>query len=90
MAHWKQELELPIFEVNYEEVVADMEGQSRQILNFLGVPWDAQVLRFNEHERLVATASNEQVRRPIYNSSVNRWRNYDKHLGPLRAALGWG
>jgi hypothetical protein len=88
MSHWKSVLDLPILEVNYEQVVADVEGQSRRMVEFLGLPWNAQCLRFFENKRFVETASQAQVREPIYKGSVGRWRHYEKHLGPLRAALG--
>ena len=58
------------------------------MLEFLELPWDDRCLRFHENPRHVGTASNEQVRRPIYGSSIGRWRHYESHLGPLIAALG--
>jgi len=90
MSHWKTVLNLPILEVRYEELVKDLEGQSRRMIQFLGMPWDDRCLKFHENERLVATASMEQVRQPLYSTSVGRWRHYEKHLAPLAAALGWG
>jgi tetratricopeptide (TPR) repeat protein len=89
MAHWKSVIELPMLDVSYEEVVADPEGQSRRMIAFLGLPWDERCLKFHEVKRPCATASVLQVRRPIYNTSVGRWRRYERHLGPLKAAL-WG
>jgi tetratricopeptide (TPR) repeat protein len=89
MAHWKNVIELPMLEVSYEEVVGDPEAQSRRLVEFLGLPWDDRCLKFHEVKRPCATASVLQVRRPIYNSSVQRWRRYERHLGPLKAAL-WG
>ena len=88
MAHWKQVLDVPILDVQYEDVVADQEGQSRRMIEFIGLPWDDRCLQFHETRRSVATASVVQVRTPIYKSSLARWRNYEKHLGPLKAALG--
>jgi tetratricopeptide (TPR) repeat protein len=87
MAHWKNVLSLPMLEVVYEDVVNDLEGQTRRMLEFLDLPWDEQCLKFHENRRFVATASQQQVCRPIFHSSVGRWRNYEKHLGPLREAL---
>ena len=69
-------------------MVADQEGVSRQIVAFCGLDWDDRCLAFHRHEREVLTASFWQVRRPIYTSSVGRWRRYEKHLGPLKEALG--
>ena len=89
MAHWRQVLPAGAFlDVTYEEVVADTEGQARRILDFCGLAWDAKVLDFHRTERPVKTASSSQVRQPIYNSSVARWRNYEKFLQPLLAELG--
>lgn len=87
LAHWKASLDVPILEVNYEEVVADLEGQSRRMMQFIGLPWDDRCLQFHDTKRAVRTASLQQVRRPIYQSSVGRWRRYESHLGPLKAAL---
>jgi tetratricopeptide (TPR) repeat protein len=87
MAHWKKVLPLPILDVEYEEVVADVEGQTRRMLEFLGMPWDESCLKFYENRRYVPTASSAQVRRPIYQNSIGRWRHYEKHLRPLIDAL---
>jgi hypothetical protein len=87
MDHWKSVLDLPILDVQYEEMVADSEGQSRRMLDFVGLPWDERCAKFYETDRPCATASTGQVRRPIYQSSLERWRNYENHLGPLKAAL---
>ena len=87
MNHWKSVLDLPILEMDYELMVRDAEPQTRRLIDFVGLPWDDRCLRFHENKRLVATASQSQVRRPIYTKSVERWRNYEKHLAPLRAAL---
>jgi tetratricopeptide (TPR) repeat protein len=88
MDHWKKVLTLPILEVRYEDLVLDTEGQVRRILNFLDLPWDDACLNFHKSRRPVRTASEDQVRRPIYTSSVGRWKHYESHLGPLFAALG--
>jgi tetratricopeptide (TPR) repeat protein len=88
MAHWKAVIELPMLEVSYEEVVANPGEQSRRMVDFLGLPWDESCLTFHQTKRACATASVMQVRRPVYNSSVGRWRHYEKHLGRLKTALG--
>ena len=67
----------------YAELVADQESWTRRILEFLGLPWDERCLDFHKTERTVLTASYWQVRQKIYNSSVGRWRNYKKFIGPL-------
>jgi tetratricopeptide (TPR) repeat protein len=90
MAHWKSVLNLSMLDVRYEEVVDDLEGQTRRILEFLELPWDEKCLRFHENKRFIATASNRQARHPIFRSSVGRSKHYDRHLGPLREALKAG
>jgi tetratricopeptide (TPR) repeat protein len=88
MAHWRAVLPLPVLDVVYEELVADPEGGSRRLVEFCGLAWDERCLRFHQNLRPVRTVSKLQVRRPVYTSSVGRWRRYAAHLGPLRQALG--
>jgi tetratricopeptide (TPR) repeat protein len=89
MAHWRQALpEGAFLDVQYEEVVGDIEAQARRILDYCGLEWDPRVLEFHRTERPVKTASSSQVRQPIYSSSVARWRNYERFLGPLLDELG--
>jgi tetratricopeptide (TPR) repeat protein len=83
MAHWHKVIPGFVLEVHYEQVVADLETEVRQILAFCGLPFEESCLRFHETERAVKTASSEQVRQPIYSSSVNLWRNYEDHLETL-------
>jgi Sulfotransferase family len=90
MAHWKAVIDLRTLEVSYEEVVANPKEQSRRMVEFLGLPWDDRCLAFHQTKRPCATASVMQVRRPVYNSSVGRWRHYEKHLGRLQTALEGG
>ena len=85
--HWLKLLPLHMIEVNYEKLVEDLEGESRRVIEFLGLDWESACLEFHRTERTVATVSLWQVRQPLYKSSVERWRNYEKHLGPLVAAL---
>jgi tetratricopeptide (TPR) repeat protein len=94
MDHWHEVLPGKVLDVHYEDVVADLEGQVRRILEYCKLDWEASCLRFHETNRSVKTASSEQVRQPIYSSSVNDWRNYESHLDslidvlePLLAAL---
>lgn len=88
MSHWKAVLDVPMLEVDYEKLVGDIEGESRRMVDFLGLPWDEKCLAFHENRRFVGTASNAQVRRPAYQSSVRRWRNYAAHLGALDLPVG--
>jgi len=85
--HWLNILPLKMMEMRYEELVTDLEGQSRRLIDFLGLPWNPACLEFHKTERTVMTASAWQVRQPIYNSSVGRWRHYERHLGPLLDVL---
>jgi tetratricopeptide (TPR) repeat protein len=87
MEHWRQVLPAPVLEVDYEAMVADQEGQSRRLIDWLGLDWDDRCLSFFETERLVRTASVTQVREPIYNRSVARWRRYEAMLAPLLTSL---
>ncbi len=88
MAHWHATLDLPILDVPYESVVADQEGWTRRLFEFIGLPFTERALRFHESERTTLTASSQQVREPIHARSVARWKAYSAHLEPLRKALG--
>ncbi len=87
MDHWAAIQPLSMLEVDYEALVADQEGVTREIITFCGLEWDEQCLAFHDSDRLVQTASAQQVRQPIYRGSVGRWRNYEAHLDPLRSSL---
>ena len=88
MAHWRDALGCEIFDVVYEELTGDLEGQARKLVAFCGLEWDDACLKYHENPRAVGTASYDQVRWPVYHSSVGRWRHYEAHLGPLKEALG--
>jgi len=88
MTHWKAVIPNPVLDVPYESLVADQEGWSRKLIEFLDLPWDDRCLAFYANERPVYTYSLWQVRQPIYASSIQRWRRYAKHLGPLIDGLG--
>ena len=87
MQHWRSLLDIPILEVNYEDLVASQEEVSRKLVEFIGLKWDRRCLEFHETRRYVATPSYDQVRQPLYTSSVGRWRNYERHIEPLLRAL---
>jgi tetratricopeptide (TPR) repeat protein len=89
MAHWREKGGPPMYEVVYEELISDQERVSREIVDFLGLDWDPACLRFHESERVVATASHAQVRRPLYRSSRGRFSHYESHIGALREAIDW-
>jgi tetratricopeptide (TPR) repeat protein len=82
--HWRSALPPgTLLDLPYEELIADQEGWTRRILEFLALPWDERCLNFQGTERTVLTASYWQVRQKVYNSSVGRWHNYKKFIGPL-------
>jgi tetratricopeptide (TPR) repeat protein len=83
-AHWLQVLPLEILAIDYEQLVSDLEGESRRLIEFLGLEWEPACLDFHRTERPVFTASAWEVRQPLYTRSVGRWRYYQEHLGPLR------
>ncbi len=83
MAHWRKHLPLAMYEVDYERLVADPEAESRKVLKFLDLPWDAACLETQARQRSVNTASSWQVRQKIHTGSRERWRNYHSHLTPL-------
>jgi tetratricopeptide (TPR) repeat protein len=86
--HWRTVLPASaLLEVPYEELVADQEGWSRRMLDFLGLTWDPKCLDFHETERVVITASKWQVRQKINSSSTGRWKHYRKFVGPLQRLL---
>ncbi|MEO0630616.1 MAG: sulfotransferase, partial [Planctomycetota bacterium] len=91
MEHWltiAPDMGLEVAEANYEALVSDFEAEARRLVAFAGLDWTDDVLRFHDNKRAARTASNDQVRQPIYNSSVNRRDNYADHIGPLVTALG--
>ncbi len=87
MDHWHKVLPGKVLDVQYEDVVADLEGQVRRILEYCELDWEESCLNFHETSRSVKSASSEQVRRPIYTSAVNTWRHYESNLGALIETL---
>jgi tetratricopeptide (TPR) repeat protein len=87
MENWKTVLPVPMLEVHYEEMVADLEGVARRAVDFLGLDWEPACLEYHRNQRPVRTASLTQVRQPIYRRSVARWRHYQDALQPLFARL---
>src|SRR5262249_49373126 len=90
MAHWQACLPVPMLELDYEEIVADLEGGSRRLVSWLGLEWEPACLNFHQTRRPIRTASAAQVRRPLYKSSVGRWKNYESALRPLFNRLPHG
>ncbi|WP_148301774.1 tetratricopeptide repeat-containing sulfotransferase family protein [Sneathiella glossodoripedis] len=87
MKHWEKVLPGRFLTVQYEDVVADLEGQARRIIDHVGLEWDDRCLDFHKTKRNVHTASSTQVRQPIYNSSIGRYERYGELLKPLLDTL---
>jgi len=88
MDHWDHVLPGDVLRVIHEDVVADLEGQVRRMLDYLELPFEAACVEFHKTERDVRTASSEQVRQPINTRGLGQWRKFEAHLEPLKAALG--
>ncbi|MAX00285.1 MAG: hypothetical protein CMN72_11715 [Sphingomonas sp.] len=88
MDHWDRVLPGKVLRVAHEDVLDDLEGQVRRMLDYLGLPFEQACLDFHKTDRAVRTASSEQVRRPINRSGVGVWRNYEPWLDDLKVALG--
>jgi tetratricopeptide (TPR) repeat protein len=87
--HWRAVMPAgTLLVVPYAELVADQETWTRRIIEFIGLPWDERCLGFHQTQRTVATASTWQVRQKVYKTSVGRWRNYEKFIGPLLELKG--
>jgi tetratricopeptide (TPR) repeat protein len=87
MEHWQSVIPGFIHDVQYEAMVADQEGQTRDLLEYCNLDWDDACLEFHKTDRPVRTASSEQVRRPIYKDSVRSWKRYETQLAPLLKIL---
>ena len=88
MQHWRDVLPKGhIYDIQYEEVVEDLSAQARELIKFLDLPWEDACEEFHTNRQASTTGSASQVRRPIYKSSVGKWRFFEKELQPLRATL---
>jgi hypothetical protein len=84
MEHWKKVLPSDfICHMKYEDMINDTEKEAKRLTSFIGLDWDPNCLKFYDNDRNVKTASMMQVRKPIYKSSLARWKNFTKHLKPL-------
>jgi tetratricopeptide (TPR) repeat protein len=88
MARYDETMPGVVHRVIHEQLVADLEGEVRAMLRYIGVPFEDACLRFYETGRAIRTPSSEQVRRPIFTEGLDQWRNYEEWLGPMKAALG--
>lgn len=87
MDHWRKTIPEAFLEVDYEKVIADQEGETRRMLDYLGLAWEDACLDFHRQRGPAATASAAQVRHPIYSTSVGLWRKYERQLAPLAVKL---
>jgi tetratricopeptide (TPR) repeat protein len=87
MAHWDKVLPGFVLRVQHEDVVQDLEGQVRRMLDFCGLPFEKNCVDFHQTKRAIKTPSSEQVRQPIYTSGLTQWQHFEPYLGPLKAAL---
>ena len=87
MEHWRKVLPARLLDVDYEETVADLEGAARRLVAWCGLEWEPRCLEFHRTPWPVKTASIVQVRRPVYNTSVGRWKHYEEALAPLLERL---
>ena len=88
MAHFDSVQPGRVHRVIYESMIQDTEGEVRRLLDYCGLPFEDSCLRFFENDRVVRTASSQQVRKPIFRDGVDHWRHYEPWLGPLKQALG--
>ncbi len=83
VAHWSRTRAIHWLDVRYEDLVNDLEGHARRLIDYVGVEWDPACLDFHLTRRVVRTPSLVQVRQPIHSHSVGRWKNYEPSLEPL-------
>ena len=88
MQHWHKVLPGRILDVQYEEVVDDLETHVRRLLDYCELPFEESCVNFHQTQRAVKTASSEQVRKPIYRSALAYWKNFEDELKPLKDVLG--
>ncbi len=88
MAYWHEQLPGRILDINYEDTVGDLETQARKLIDYIGLEWNDACLEPHKQKRAVLTASKSQVTKPVYKSSVEKWRIYEKQLQPLAEILG--
>ncbi len=87
MEHWRNVVPNPIMKIQYEELVDNPESMSRKIIEHIGLNWDPNCLNLRDKNHFSRTASNLQIRKGIYKSSVKRWQKYEKYIGELREGL---
>ncbi|MBV8576872.1 MAG: sulfotransferase, partial [Acetobacteraceae bacterium] len=88
MRHWDRVLPGSVLRLQHEDIVDDLEGNVRRVLEFCGLEFEPQCVEFHKTARSVRTASSEQVRQPLFREGLDQWRNFEPWLGPLKEALG--
>ena len=86
--YWTEVVEIPVMDLHYDKLVVDQEAETRRLIEFLDLPWNEDCLQFHKSRRVAATISYDQVNQKMYTSSSGRWKNYEKHLGPLIDIVG--
>ena len=87
MQHWENVLKARLFTITYEELVNNQQSITQALIEFCDLPWDDNCLRFHENKRNVVTPSYDDVRQPIYTTSISRWKNYERYIQPLLTAI---
>jgi hypothetical protein len=87
MSFWHQKYPGRIYDLNYEALTENQEDETRKLLEYVGLKWESQCLKFHENKRAVRTASAKQVRQKMYQGSSEEWRKYEKHLGSMVESL---
>ena len=88
MQHWHENSPLNIYDATYENIVIEPEKNIRELVKHIDIEWDDTCLKHHESKRLIMTPSHDQASKPMYTSSINRWKNYSHHIQPLRDILG--
>jgi hypothetical protein len=87
MMTWRERFPGRFFDISYEETAANLEPNARQLIDYLGLPWEDTCLNFHQHTGAVSTASAAQVREPAHTRSIGRWKHYEQQLAPMRETL---
>ena len=87
MAFWDKDFNDQIYEISYENLVKNKESEIKDLLKFCGLEWDERCLNPHENTKVVATASIAQVRTPVYNTSINKWKNVEDELKELKEII---
>lgn len=81
--YWLENLSIPMMELHYENLVENQESETKRLIKFLDLPWNEDCLEFHKSKFVARTISYDQVNQKMYKTSSGRWKNYEKHIGPL-------